>query len=308
VAVTDLNGDGHLDIITSGVTVLLGNGDGTFSSPTSYAVPGGGALIVGDFNRDGQPDVAVTSSYPAGTLTTLLTPVSTNLVLNAPITATAGKAFSITVSAVDASGNALPGYTGTVHFSLTGTDPYAKLPADYTFTASDHGVHTFTGVSLGQEGFQGYRTIDVHDTTTADIAGSYTVQVAPAAATHFQVSAPASTTAGTAFTITVTALDRFGNVATGYLGTVTFSSSDTSAVLPASYTFSSADNGTHSFSVPLNTAGSQSITVADAVHTGDKGKATVLVNAHNNRNSRSADSGVSLDPAAVDALFAADAI
>src|SRR5207249_3284389 len=45
-------------------------------------------------------------------------------------------------------------------------------------------------------------------------------------ATHFAVSAPASATAGSAFSFTVTALDASNNIANGYAGTVHFTSSD----------------------------------------------------------------------------------
>lgn len=70
VAVGDFNGDGKLDLAVANydpavlanntVSVLLGNGDGTFGSPVSY-VTGLGALSVsvGDFNGDGKLDLAV---------------------------------------------------------------------------------------------------------------------------------------------------------------------------------------------------------------------------------------------------------
>src|SRR5947209_19281269 len=48
----------------------------------------------------------------------------------------------------------------------------------------------------------------------------------PEVATHFSVAAPANTTAGSSFSITVTALDAFNNTATGYTGTLHFMSSD----------------------------------------------------------------------------------
>ena len=73
------------------------------------------------------------------------------------------------------------------------------------------------------------------------------------------------TTAGVAHNVTVTAQDAFGNVATGYTGTVHLTSSDASAVLPANYTFTGADNGVHNLSVTLKTAGTQSITATDTV-------------------------------------------
>jgi hypothetical protein len=60
-------------------------------------------------------------------------------------------------------------------------------------------------------------------------------------------------TAGAAQTVTVTADHVYGNVATGYLGTVHFTSSDANAgtVLPADYGFTAADAGAHTFTMAL---------------------------------------------------------
>ena len=66
--------------------------------------------------------------------------------------------------------------------------------------------------------------------------------------------------------MTVTAYDAYGNVATGYTGTVSLSSSDPLAILvPSIYTFVAADAGEHNFSVTLETAGTQTITATGAV-------------------------------------------
>jgi hypothetical protein len=89
---------------------------------------------------------------------------------------------------------------------------------------------------------------------------------AAAAAASFTVSGFPATAAGASHTFTVTVKDAFGNVATGYTGTVNFSSSDAQAGLPASYTFTAADAGVHTFSAILKTAGSQSLTVKDAAN------------------------------------------
>ena len=67
IAVADLNGDGKLDIIeaNNGVTVLLGNGDGTFQSARQFTAGGLGSstsVAVADFNGDGKLDVAITDS------------------------------------------------------------------------------------------------------------------------------------------------------------------------------------------------------------------------------------------------------
>ena len=111
------------------------------------------------------------------------------------------------------------------------------------------------------------------------IAGSYTVTAVavgaspvtfsltntPGAATHFVLSGPTSVASGTAFNITVTAFDAYGNRATGYRGTIKFSSSDKDAVLPDKQTFTVADTGTHTFTgLKLRKKGEQTITIFDA--------------------------------------------
>ena len=66
VAVGDFNGDGKPDLAVGNVnskdlSVLLGNGDGTFRAAVNYSltqVPGS-PLVIADFNKDGNADVAV---------------------------------------------------------------------------------------------------------------------------------------------------------------------------------------------------------------------------------------------------------
>ena len=77
-------------------------------------------------------------------------------------------------------------------------------------------------------------------------------------ATHYSVTPAAPpTTAGTAFTVTVAALDDKNSPVTTYSGTVHFTSSDAQAVLPASATITS---GTGTGSITLKTAGNQTVT------------------------------------------------
>jgi len=70
ITTADLNGDGKLDLLflttiypsaSCQLTVMLGNGDGTFQPPVSYGSFDDFSpdLAVGDFNRDRQPDVVV---------------------------------------------------------------------------------------------------------------------------------------------------------------------------------------------------------------------------------------------------------
>jgi len=83
------------------------------------------------------------------------------------------------------------------------------------------------------------------------------------AATHFSISAQASSNVGTAFNFTVTALDASNNVAAKYAGTVQVTSTDLQAVL--SPPKSTLVNGIGTFSATMNTAGGQTITATDTV-------------------------------------------
>jgi len=181
------------------------------------------------------------------------------LVLSAPTAETAGKSFSLTVTAETSTGATDTGYTGMIHF--TSSDAQAVLPANNYSLAN--GTSTFT-VTLKTAGSQ---SITATDTSTSAITGTLSgITVSPAAASQFVLSGPSTATVGVAQTLTVTAEDPYLNVATGYAGTVQFTSSDTKAILPVNYTFTpgtSGNDGVHAFPLTFGTAGTQSVTVTD---------------------------------------------
>ena len=74
VLTADFNGDGIPDLVIlgSGITVLLGNGDGTFTAAPSTSSDLPGAIAVGDFNGDGIPDLAVAPAFDEGNSEVLL--------------------------------------------------------------------------------------------------------------------------------------------------------------------------------------------------------------------------------------------
>jgi hypothetical protein len=234
------------------------NGVHTFPGGVTFVTAGNQTLTATD---------TVTSSITGTSAAVAVNPAAaTHFSVSAPSSATAGHAFNITVTALDAFNNTATGYRGTVHFTTTDKGISASAPADYTFVSGDNGVHTFPdGVTLVTAGNQ---TVTATDTVTTTLTGtSAAVAVSAAAASHFSVSGPGSTTAGNAFSVTVTALDAYGNTATSYRGTVHFTTTDGGASVPADYTFVSGDNGVHTFTdgVTLVSAGSQTVTVTDTV-------------------------------------------
>jgi hypothetical protein len=179
-----------------------------------------------------------------------------------PSPITAGTLGGVLVTAEDPFGNVATNYQGTVH--LTSSDPQAQLQADHAFTAADGSRYAFAA-ALKTAGTQ---SITATDTVNNSITGTQGgIVVNPAGLITLQVTGfPSPITAGTPGSFTVTAQDAYGNTIMGYTGTVHFSSSDGQAQLPDDYTFTAGDNGTHTFSATLFTAGSQSLTAKDAAN------------------------------------------
>jgi hypothetical protein len=111
--------------------------------------------------------------------------------------------------------------------------------------------------------------------TTANVLNAF-LNGAPVVS-RLSVTGPTTGTAGQTYTVVVTAANAQGNPVTTYTGTVHFNSSDAQAVLPADYTFTSADAGQHSFPVTLKTSGGQTLTATDTVTSSITGSATVTV-------------------------------
>jgi hypothetical protein len=237
----------------------------SFSAPLGYATgTTPGAVVTADFNGDGRLDLAV-ADQSAGVSVLLNTGDWRSFQVSGfPSPTTAGQAHPFTVTALDNNFNPLPGYTGTVHF--TSSDPQAVLPADYTFTAADHGTHTFSATLKTAVG----QAISVSDAAAGLTGAESGIAVRPAAVSTLLLGGfPWSVTTGDSGYFSVSAADEYGNVVTDYARTVHFTSSDGQAVLPADYTFTPAsDYGTGHFRTTLRTVGTQSLTVTDLANPG----------------------------------------
>ncbi len=253
-------------------TVAFTSTDGAATLPANSTLTAGTGTFSVTLKTAGSHTVTatdtVTSSITGTSSGVTVNPAAaTHLSVSVPASATAGSAVNVTVTALDAFNNTATGYAGTVTF--TSTDGAATLPANSTLTA---GTKTFSATfrTAGSE------TISATDTVTSSITGtSSVVTVSGAAATHLGVTVPGSATAGTAISVTVTALDAFNNTATGYAGTVAFTSTDGVATLPANSTLTA---GVGTFSATLKTVGSATLTATDTVTasiTGTSGNVTV---------------------------------
>jgi hypothetical protein len=186
----------------------------------------------------------------------------------------AGASGNFTVKILKADGSVAKDYRGTIKFSSS--DSQADLPAKYTFTAADKGVKTFSA-KLKTAGSQ---LLTATDAATSSVTGTQTIIVQATTASDVRVTGfPSPAKAGVSGKFTVTAVDAYGNFATSYRGTVRFSSSDSRAVLPSKYTFTSGDKGVKTFSATFKTAGSQSLMATDSASGSIKGTQSITVNA-----------------------------
>ena len=161
----------------------------------------------------------------------------------------------------------LPSSNG--NFPITNYNIYrSNTPTTETFLASSGNVLSYLDSAV-TNGLTYYYTVTAMN-VIGESSSTNEVAATPSLPTAFALGVsgfPTSTIAGSSGTLTVTALDTNGNVVSSYNSTVHFSSTDNSANLPTDYTFTAADSGSHIFSaIQLKTAGTQSITAKDIVH------------------------------------------
>ncbi len=263
VKVTALDDYGNVATGFTG-TVTLSSSDPTSTIPAPSAAVDGMTTVDGlVFATAGPQSVTASFGFIASTATGIVVRPgpAASFELVTPPTAQAGTAFAVTATAVDAYGNVASGYVGTAQ--VLSSDPKAVLPSAVVFGALDLGLRD-VGVSLVTAGSE---TVTVTDPLRGITGSSEPIDVAAARATSLTLTGtPAATTAGGLMSITVTALDPFGNPASGFADPVRFKSSDPQAGLPAQYLFvpgAAGDHGIHRFAIALRTSGSQTITALD---------------------------------------------
>lgn len=205
----------------------------------------------------GEPEV------PAPTPPVAPAPAVRLAFLSAPSAGVAGAPFepAIEVELLDADGSRQTSATIGVQLSISGGAEDAQ-PGGTLVVRSEAGVARFPGVTVNRSG-TGYRFLATAEELEGTVSEPFDVAHAPAA--HLQIEGlPAEVQAGETATCTVVVTDAFGNVATGYRGTIALASSDPAAVLPDPHTFAEADAGRHTFTLELRRAGDQQLSVEDA--------------------------------------------
>jgi hypothetical protein len=119
VAVGDFNGDGNLDFVVANpldnsVSVFLGNGNGTFQAPVTYATgPGPASIVVGDFNgqafADGKPALDIVTADSTGAEISFLGNNGSggfDAAVNSPVPGSVLKGGPVQIAAANFSGSA----------------------------------------------------------------------------------------------------------------------------------------------------------------------------------------------------------
>ena len=271
-------------ILTANSTTFTVGSAGSFNvvttgNPTATLSDGGAALPSGvTFTNNGNGTATLAGTPAAGTAGTYNFTVTASNGVNPNAT----QGFTLTVHQAPAiiSGNSTTftaGTTGSFTVSTSGSptpglSKTGTLPTGVNFIDNGNGTATLSGSTTAAGSYP--ITITANNGVSPNATQNFTLTVSPGAVSHFSVSAPPTTTAGSSFPITVTALDAFGNTATSYAGTVHFTSTDPTALLPANSTLA---NGVGTESVTLETAGNQTITATDTVTSAITGSASVSV-------------------------------
>jgi len=262
VAAADINGDGKLDLVAlentnafvlpTTLSVLLGNGDGTFQPPVPYDSGGAFpfALAIADFNNDGKPDMLVTnqcvatSCHPAGgTLGLLLNnygaPPTTTSVVSSKNPQELYRPVTYTASVTAASAGTL---TGSVVFQDGGTNiaivPLVSNRALYTSYYQKIISHSITARYSGEL-----------NQSAGSISASLTQSIVGASTTMLTTSNSPSLV-GQPVTFTATVTSKYGAIPDGELVTF-YDSLKVLASVPllggkATYNTSSMSPRTHS--------------------------------------------------------------
>ena len=190
----------------------------TQTLPILYAASSSGFHDVTSGSSTGTPTYTAKAGYDL--VTGRGTPIANDIVsdlldyhftVSAPATATAGKPFNVTFTAVYPNGNLDTGYSGTVDLSSTDTNAQAVVPATAQIVNGE-GTVSVTLVTAGSQ------TITATDPAGVFVTGTATLTVNPSTtiASIGYTQQPSTAAPGVAISpaVTVDLYDPYGNVIT----------------------------------------------------------------------------------------------
>src|SRR5438034_45955 len=268
-------------------TLSVGAGAGTAGGTLVGTIPAGSNSVtvsgITYTNSAGENGVTLAATQTSGDPLTAGTSAAFSVIgaanklafTSSPGSTTAGASFGATVAVQDSVGHTVTGDTSSVTLSIAAGTPTSGGPGSLSGTVTVSavaGVATFSGLSINTAG-TGYKLHAVDGGLTA--ADSSAFNITGGTFTKLQLLVPGETaapgtasgktgtpdpqTAGTAFNVTVNAVDTNWNLVSS-THTVHIASSDTNATLPANAALVA---GTKTLSVTLKTAGSRTITASD---------------------------------------------
>jgi hypothetical protein len=235
--------------------------NGALVAPVLLDTAGSRTITVSDTARPTARGASGAIKVTAGTTVAGFT------VAGFPLTDVIGAPHPVIVTAVDPFGNRVSSYRGQVQLGVTGGA--GSVPPPYTFTTADGGAHPFT-ITLAALG--SHQTLTAVDTGNSSLNGSEPGIGVVSPATHLAVTLTpvASNVAGSAFTITVSALDLANRPDGLFTDQLHFVCSDPQALPPPDQPFSGS-GGRETFTIMLKTAGAEAISVTDVTRPTVKG-------------------------------------
>ena len=266
------------------IQATRGDGTGTLQGSTTQTALGGDVSYTNlSFNVANTITIVFSAtglaSVTSGPIVVGPGPASRLVFTTQPGAAASGFVFGVqpVVKSQDQFGNnstvGLPTHTNVTMTLSSGTGPLLGATDQDIGTSAGSGVATYTNLEIDVTGSKQLTaslpglTNGVSSTFSINSAADYIELLvlapgetfAPGTATG-KTGTPTAQTAGTAFSVTINAVNASENLVTNVTDTVAITSSDTNAILPAN---TALVNGTKTLSVTLKSAGSATVTASD---------------------------------------------
>jgi hypothetical protein len=260
------SGTGTAGAALSGCTPSLSSGVTSFSGCKIDKAGSGYQLTATDGTRSVDSNAFIVGVGTAAKLAFTTSPSTSN----------AGTVFGTqpVVTVQDAGGNTVATDTSNVTLAITsGTGASgAALTCTANPKAAVAGIATFAGCKIDKAG-TGYTLTATDGSLSSAVSGTFNISAGPV--TQFAVGVPVSVTAGSAFTVTLTAEDAGGNAVTGYIGAHTIiwsggstSPSGTAPNYPTSSISFTSGVSTTTLTATFSGAGANGLTATESSVTG----------------------------------------